>query len=332
MAKQRNIIYLLLCLIFPLSFYNCDSQVSENKGKSKLFNNYSKDILIKYDTLLLNVNGNLRKTVIFQDKFYGVFEYPGFGQNKSLVIFNKNGAFVDSISVPEKIQNQIYFNLIVDEDKLYIQDSEPNNYNFILRESHKEFALIKKRKFKAYEDSIYTVYTSCFGEWGGTIYFKHKKTNNVYEAASTCSIVINKFKNEYYITNYLVHLVEVSSVLVVSDPLELHLTKEVKFGKVGSSFNKGVTTLLDTTGIQIITSFQMNDKYLHIYKDNKKTYIGEIISGILNPLIGFTFSFDAELNQQLPTGDQILNCFFYENNNYGILHLKDNELHFYVLL
>src|ERR1700754_453671 len=48
-----------------------------------------------------------------------------------------------------------------------------------------------------FEDENYVVASTCSGEFGGTIYFKDKKTNKVYESSATCVVSVKKNKNRY---------------------------------------------------------------------------------------------------------------------------------------
>ena len=54
------------------------------------------------------------------------------------------------------------------------------------QETYNKLKFVKNKYF--YEDENYKVRETCSGEWGGTIYFKDKKTNLETAASATCVI------------------------------------------------------------------------------------------------------------------------------------------------
>jgi hypothetical protein len=139
-----------------------------------------------------------------------------------------------------------------------------------------------------YEDDKYVVRTTCSGEWGGTVWFKNKKTGIERSCIASCPVVINKLDGKYFVTATLNHLVGFSQIIEIDNPESLTVFKLPKpravIGKriiraVGddeSNSTRGSKILLDTMKISILVSFPFNGELYHIITDYKKTYIAKI--------------------------------------------------------
>ena len=246
---------------------------------------------------------------------------------KKMIVLNKQGQFIEDVFLPGEIQDMVYCDLIVNNDSVYIKETQFEKSNLVLGEYVADFAMTQTRDFPSYKDEIYNIYSVCNGEFGGTIYFQSKKTKNNYEAASTCPIVVNKLGGQYYVTN-------AASVLKIQDPQKLE-TSNLNFETHhGSSFTKGVETLFDTLDfdmdLYIATSFVSNNKLLNLCSDKQETYVGEIENKKMKPIFKFPFKFSAYFNQQLDDGQQILICYFADGKQ-GILTIDGKHFNFYRL-
>src|SRR5690606_11623079 len=143
------------------------------------------------------------------------------------------------------------------------------------------------KELKFHQDELYDIYATCNGEWGGTIFFKNKKTNESFEASSTCPIVINKIENDYYVTNFMGHMMGFASVLKIADPSKLKKSDLDFNRRGGSEYEKGVEVLLDTMNFYIPTSFVADKQLFNLYSDDNGTYIGKIENGIMTPVYKF---------------------------------------------
>jgi hypothetical protein len=146
---------------------------------------------------------------------------------------------------------------------------------------------LKKSTPTFYEDGQYAVSKTCSGEWGGTIKFKNKKTGIEYSCSATCAISVNKFHNNYYVTNSLGHLGGSCEVLEISNPeaMEVYKTtpprkikgKKVKYvGDDESKSSQGTKKLINEYGKMILGSFLFNGQLFHVVTDRKETYIATI--------------------------------------------------------
>ena len=319
--KQLTIIFFSL-----FTFLSCQSQTNE-KNQS-----LSNDFQITIDTLNISIDGYLRKVVLFKGSYYGIFETDRKNTSQSfkkMIVFSPNGDFVEDAFIPEEIQDMPHYDLIVENDSLYVKESQFEKFNFVLGAYVADFTQTTTRELKFYEDEFYDIYATCNGEWGGTIYFKDKKTNDNYEAASTCPIVINKIDNEYYVTNYMGHMMGFASVLKISDPTKLEKSNLNFDRHEGSQYNKGVETLLDTMDFYIPTSFVADKQLFHLYSDENGTYIGKIENKEINPIYKFDFTFYAHFNQHLDNGKQLLTCQFKDCEKSGILIIDGRKFRFY---
>ena len=308
-------------------------QTKTQSKNEKFSQEQPSQIQVSFDTLTIPIQGDLRKVVLFRKNFYAIFETSRKNTTemfKKMIVFNKKGEFIEDVFVPAQIQEMPYYDLFVDNDSLYVKETQFEKSNFVLGEYVADFELTKTKNFTIFKDDNYNVYSICNGEFGGTIFFQNKQTKKSYEAASTCPIVVNKIDKQYYVTNYLGHMLGSASVLKISDPQELENSTLNFNAHQGSRFNKGVEILIDSSDFYIATSFVYHQKLLNLYSDKQATYIGEIKNKKMNPVYKFNFKFSADFNQQLDNGQQILTCNFADDKS-GILIIDGNHFKFYRL-
>ena len=184
---------------------------SNNKGGLR---EQSTTINVFIDTLNIPINGDLSHVAWFRNNFYTMFETRRQNTSerfKKMVVFNKKGQVIEDVFLPKEIQDMGYYHLIVNNDSLFVKETQFEKINLVLGEYVSDFALTKTRAFPMFSNEAYNIYLVCNGEFGGTVYFQNKKTKKGYEAASTCPIVINRIDSEYYVTNS-------ASVLKIRDP------------------------------------------------------------------------------------------------------------------
>lgn len=143
-----------------------------------------------------------------------------------------------------------------------------------------------------YEDSEFIVNTCCFGEFGGAVFFKDKKSTQVYSCPATCVTSVNKIGDIYFITNSLAHMSGFTQILKINAPTELYeLTNDslkndcnwyINFvtyenGYAGmNKFELGTQKILDTIGVLTAASFIHKDQLFTINVDFEKTFISKI--------------------------------------------------------
>lgn len=221
-----------------------------------------------------------------------------------------------------------------------------NDKTFVIKEYIKNDSLIYRNKndFKfsqenIYEDDIYIVSKTCSGEWGGTVKFKNKKTNNEYSACATCPVAVNKLNGKYYVTSTLAHLNGFSEILEIKNPALLTVIKKNKprkkkgkiiFKAIGtneSQSKKGTKPLIDSVGVLTLTSFLFKGQLYHIVTDYEKTFLAKIdnhkfvkIDTLSNESI---WSDNPEV---FITTDKHLVVFFEDRDVKGYFDIIDNQI------
>ena len=327
---MKNLLLLLSVFILISSCGKVSSEkaMASNDTSSS---NVSSDFIIKKDTFDFSINGDLRKVAYYNNKYYCVFETNrknSSGTFKKMIILNNRGEFIEDVFVPIGIQNIFYYDIRIENDSLFLQRAQHDEENFVLGKYAANFQSTKTRAFKIYEDEQYSVYSTCNGEWGGTVFFKNRKTNELYEGSSTCAIVVNKIGSDYFVTNYMGHMIGFASVNKILDPRKLEKSNWDFKRRFGSRNLKGIERVLDKMDFYIPTSFVVNDRLLHIYNDDKGTYISDIENREMKPIYTFDFKFYPQFNQQLENGKQVLTFEVAENGNDGILLIDGNNLSF----
>lgn len=290
-------------------------------------------IKITVDTIKVKAIGYFIKAVLFHDNLYCIYEtsQENKSQNlKTLWIISKKGETIKEINVPREIQNEYRYDLRIENDSLFLIGNTYKN-TFVLGQSIENFQPTKTRHFKLFKDSTYDLYANCNGEFGGTLFFVNRKTKDVYDAAATCPIVVNKIGTNYYISNYMGHMMGSASILKISDPSALTKTK-LEFDDIeGSEHLKGFETLIDTTGLYLHTSFVADNRLLHIYSDDNGTFIGKIQEKQFVRLFQFNFKFYVNSNQQSEKGKQVLVFNKADSDLNGVLVIDKSHLNFYFI-
>lgn len=319
-------------IIFMLLFISsCKNEFKEKSSISTETEKSGTVFKIINDTLDFSIEGyNIRKVSLFRENYYCIFEateeIPSIIR-KRMIILNLKGQFIKEIPVSSEIQSMMHYSFELDNDSLYIKRNQFEEENYLLEKIDDNFKKVENRSFKIFEDKDYLLYSNCYGEFGGTIFFKNKKTKNWYENSATCTVVVNKLNNEYYITNYL-DWTGVSSVLKISDPTKLKKSKGNHNKKYGSDYNQGIENILDDFGVNIHTSFINNNELYHLYRKGNKTYIGKIENSKMVIVDQLNFNFYPTFNQQIDNHEQILIFYNIDTKESGILIIESNQLIF----
>lgn len=185
-----------------------------------------------------------------------------------------------------------------------------------------------------YDDGKYEVWSSCSGEWGGSVYFKNKKTGKIFATKSVCAVSINKINLKYYISNSLAHGFGSSGVIEISNPENLQETPklpvfhpEISVRDSETNSSAGTKTLIDSSGALIRSSFVYNNKLYSILTDNqrKKNTISEIKNNkfqTVQELPDDIFYNEPSIIKDRDNYQKI----YFQNPQKGTLEITDNKI------
>jgi|GEM_PF-1512373 len=324
MKKYFLIIFTVLILI---SCKRINSIIDGVNLKEENFSEFN----VKFDTLTQTKNGELTKAVLFRNNLYCMFETSRKNTTQQFIkmkVFNQKGKFIEDVFVPEEIQNMPHYDLIVEKDSLYVKENQFEKENFVLGRYIADLNKIETRNFSTFKDEIYNIYSDSKGEWGGTFFFENNKTKEVFETYSSCPLVVNKIKEDYYVTNGGMYS---SDVLKISDPIKLHKSKLNLNENVGSKYHEGVEKILNIDDVNIATSFVNQDQLFHLYSDKNNVFVGVIENGKMKPQYKFAFNFYPHLNQKLDNGKQLLTFYIPSTKENGILIIDQKSFYFHIL-
>jgi hypothetical protein len=221
------------------------------------------------------VNDNVIDVVLYRGKYY---------------CLKSKGDFLIIDSASNLVENKVL--KVPDVNQLY--QLNLRNDSLLLNSGMDNFYLNSNGLFKKtwqgfytqciFEDDEFEVTESCYGEWGGTIYFKDKKTGKLYECECTCVVAINKIKGSYVVTSSLAHGTGSTHIFFIKDPRQLALhenkftgksnkTKPILMGDLESKSKQGTIRLLDSIGIITLTSFIANNELVSIVANFQNTNI-----------------------------------------------------------
>lgn len=306
-------IYLLLTFIF-LICRNAESQDIKTSFQKEYHD--------------FNIDTSIRLAVPLGEKFYCL------KSNGSIFVIARITNRIDS-SYKDNSRQLNLLNLYVRGDSLI---GLSKNKNYLLNSQNNWIPL--KKPFSVpplFEDDKFIVASTCSGEWGGSVYFKDKRTKKVYTAQAACVVNVKKVNDKYNITAALAHLSGFGNVFDVKDPLLLALYnpnllkgKKIKYvGDNESKSTKGTTQLVDSVGIESVSSFVYKSQMFYLVSNNNKTFITTIQNNKfvnVDQLSEFSIWSYYPINRTY--GDQTI----YSFGNYqtsGFITIENNKLDFY---
>lgn len=215
-------------------------------------------------------------SVIFENNVISLFENGKFACY-NIITFERN------IQLENKLNIKNFRHHWIIDKKLIAQSGNSkfiwNNDKWIkLKEDNP-----LKKQTKLYDDNEFIVYSDCFGEWGGTIYFYERSTSKIYFTESTCANTVIKSDRGYEILAHLGHMIGSSELKIVPDPRKLTLLKgnnkersknreALGYSDKSNAFIKN----FDLYGIQIFSLFRHNNKKLYVVNQSDLTFLATI--------------------------------------------------------
>ncbi len=198
--------------------------------------------------------------------------------------------------------------------------------------------LVLNKQPKLFENKDFLVFSDCFGEFGGLVYFYNKSTSKVHYTESTCTVRVFKENGRYYILENLGHMTGSTALKSISDPNELPIISKSKLNKRRKrkkcnceSSSNNLKIEFDYSGFQIFSSFSYNNRVLYIAHMRGRALLVEFEKdkiSIVNPL------FDNVLFSHNPVTNKYDNLILINMSYYGIagerevglILIRDNQI------
>jgi hypothetical protein len=269
-------------VIPPLIYKGESYTISLNKSSLGLS---EKEIVIKSPNE--NADFPVSFSVIYKDNIISLFE-PGVFVCHQLKDFSRNYKFEELLNTKRfdyqwLIDNKLH---AVSNGRFWYLDSL-NHWSKL------DYKLPFDKQPKLYENNDYLAYCDCHGEWGGTVYFYNRKTEETYFTEATCANSIIESKNGFQVLSHLGHMMGTADLKLIKDPTKLTNLKGFKSTTFnGSALGYADSTkqdvkLFDYWGLQIFSSFRLSGQTYYIIYFQDRTFLATIENNnitIVDPL------------------------------------------------
>lgn len=144
-----------------------------------------------------------------------------------------------------------------------------------------------------YEDETFRARMTCAGEFGGSIWFRNKKTGSTTGCRALCPICVDKNQNNYIVTATLLHGSGSITILEIADPNKLQpfIVPEPRFdtiegtdsiyefnyvGDFESNSMIGAKTIVDTSGLHALASFMIENNLYQVVRSPDMNELGRM--------------------------------------------------------
>ncbi|SEH74214.1 hypothetical protein SAMN02927937_01176 [Paenimyroides aquimaris] len=215
-------------------------------------------------------------SVIFENNLVSLFENGKFACY-DIITFERNIQLENKLNL-----KKFKYHWVIDKNLI----AQSGNSKFVWSNSKwielKERTPLKKQP-KLYDDNEFIVYSDCFGEWGGSIYFYERATSKIFFTESTCANTVIKSDKGYEILAHLGHMSGSSEIKIVPDPRKLTLLKRsnkktnknreaLGYSDKSNAFIK----VFDLYDIQIFSLFYHNNQKLYVVNVADLTFLAKI--------------------------------------------------------
>ncbi|UZR96093.1 hypothetical protein [Chondrinema litorale] len=263
----------------------------------------------------------LSYSVIYDKHIISLFE-PGYFACYRLSDFSRNKDFEDQLNKQKFKSHWLIGNILhaitYNEDWYAYVDSNWEKIDKI--------ALPVNNKSNLYDDEDYLIYSDCYGEWGGTIYFYNRKTKNIHFTKATCAYTVLKDKTGYKVLSSLSH----ADLILIPDPTKLPKTSEVMTGTSG--IQSDAQEIFSLYWLEIFSMFNINEKVYYIVYWKETTFLAEINGKniiIVDPLFNNHLFTHRPITKKYESGEILINLDFWglgREREVSMLLLKDNKL------
>jgi len=258
----------------------------------------------------------------------------------ALYVYDEERDIVRKVDLVKTFANDYTLHLEVNEEKVFLRsDGYGNSYIIEIESLSLNKSDEPDKSF--YQDKDFIVTAKDRGEWGGTIFFKHRKTGAVYEVGADGPIIINKLDNAYIVSSTLRHMMSSSSIIKIVEPRTLHqVDSDDDFTNFMGSTHKEGSEELFNGNVDIGTSFIRDNILYHLYEEEGNTKIGVLEKKesdnndyyspySLTPVYRFTSNINARLAQVTKKDEHLLINQSTHKSMGGMILIKEESIEFY---
>ncbi|MGX5819822.1 hypothetical protein ACWKWU_16615 [Chitinophaga lutea] len=220
------------------------------------------------------VDTGVSSAVFYRGHIYGMLE------DGRLFKADTSTRIIEEIRAPPKL-----ISLFTREDSLFAWGDWNSLYYF----NGQRFVWLRKGREwdKLLEDARYTVYASCSGEWGGSVYFADKRTGTVHAASATCPQAVFTTDSGYLVLATLSHMMGSFEVILIANPRALKPyssppKRENRVAYVGENethSRQGITRIAQFQGVVLIGAWLSGGKLTYIVDQQNGVFLCRLQDG-----------------------------------------------------
>lgn len=165
-------------------------------------------------------------------------------------------------------------------------------------------------KSKYFEDENYLVFSDCYGEFGGTVYFYNKQLKKVFYTEATCVCNVYKSDNKYMVLSELGHGSGSCELKEISNPQKL---SEISLGNIESYYKGQAIGYKDKSGqakvvfdyynVQVYSSFNYKGRLIYLldWAGNENLQLAELKNNTFEILTPPLFDKEVYIHSPLTT-------------------------------
>jgi hypothetical protein len=266
----------------------------------RIINNpFFTDDIADYDDNYLNYP--VSNSTIYDNKLISLF------RNGRFVVHNLKGYKRDTEFEDRLNTKRFSYHWVID-NKLYARDKNWIFSRLMVWDKGKwkkaNISLPIKNQPILFEDKKFIIFNDCFGEWGGTVYFFDRETEDIYFTESTCTNSVYTEKGNYKVLAHLGHMIGFSELKIIEDPKKLTKAKKNQVSKTKngealgySDESNGYEKSIDLYEVLLVSTFTINDRKLYLTSLNELTFLSEIQDSVIKIVHPF---FDNDLYTHNP--------------------------------
>ena len=275
--------------------YNRFGQKLDSVSWSTLYKTKDFNVTISKSPIYFETDQRLIKNPFFTDEFDDYVNYPvsysTIYDNKLISLF-RNGKFVvhdlEGYSRDTKFEDSLNskkfsYHWVID-GKLYARRKNWIFSRLMVWSKGKwekaDINLPVENRPILFDDEKFIVFNDCFGEWGGTVYFYDRETENTYFTESRCSNSVYIEEGGYTVLAHLGHMIGSSEVKSIEEPNKLTEVKKGETLGYTDEYN-GYEKSLDLNGIQLFSTFPFNERQVYLTHLNELSFLSEIQDSVI---------------------------------------------------